>query len=300
MLVLLAALLTAFATAQDDHSDHDAPPMDSGRVTFDLGDTSFTLVPLITRTDAGYHGTLVLTATDAMAPSDGEMDHEEHTDGEMDHDEHADDEADHEEHADDDTNHEEHADDMGDHQHRPDLIVALLDPSGALAVTASLSASEAAPGAYALGWFSDAMLDEAAGVWRLTVTLGEHRADVPISVVTAQSEVTELLAVFAPTPSLSSAGLTETFVYAYRALEPVHAAISVQRAMAGMQHATDEDRVPLVHDHFPALTDLAPVGEAMANRTPLNFAMAGTWDLTVAIEGDGAETFVLAVDMLAE
>ena len=313
-------------THEHDTHEHDGVDLGAGSNQFELGDHRYALLPLIARREDGYRATLVLalvaggdmaTMTAGATPeghdhdagegaTTGGDDHaegeENRTEGEERHSE------DEEAHATGEEVHsegeEDHAEQGENHDHAEGgvhLTAALLDPSGAVAALDDLAPSSAgAVTSYSLAWFDGLDVGSFDGVWRLSVAHGDLRVEVPISIVSATSGSTEVVAVFAPAPSLSGAGLTETFVYAYDGGEVVHAAMSVRRAMAGMQHATDDEQLALVHDHFTLLADVAPVGEAMANRSPLDFAMAGSWDLTVTIAGERADSFVLAVDVLAE
>lgn len=323
LLALTAALALGVAWAQADatrdetthdkhegHDEHEGHGAIDGGTLFTLGDRSYALVPLVSKRDDGYRATLVLTPagadTAAMTHADDAAGHEHDAAAEDHHDdEHAagEDHRDDEHAAGEDHHDDDHAAGEDDHGHADGehLTVALLDPDGSVAVLTDLApSSDGTVTAYSLPWFDGLALGDFDGVWRLSVANDDHRTEVPISVVSRPDASTELVAVFAPAPSLSGAGRTELFLYAYRGLEPVHAAVAVQRAMPGMQHATDEETVALVHDHFTALTEVAPIDDAMANRAPLAFAMAGIWDLTVTIEGTDPETVVLQVAVLGE
>ena len=113
--------------------------------------------------------------------------------------------------------------------------------------------------------------------------------------------------IFAPSPSLSSRGQSEVFVYNIADGENQHQLVQVNYKMAGMTHSMDETITPLVHEHFDALKnaiqetgniDTDPIlANAMSNRSTLNFAMAGTWQFKVMVEG---ETLSFDIAMLNE
>ena len=139
----------------------------------------------------------------------------------------------------------------------------------------------------------------APGVWQLSGSVNNtpfsttlsayHSADA----AAAEGTATDLYAVFTPTPALSNRARTEVFAYLYDANgEPVHGAITLQRGMTGMQHAGDENKLPLTHVHIGD-------GELMGNRGPVSFAMAGPWQITVEVRGGSSlQTFPFTADVL--
>lgn len=329
-LLLLTMMLLFGATAgqeQHEHEQHEHeqyeqhsehPAADGSGPLIEIGPRHYTLLPLVSRSDEGYRATLVLMLhtphsedgdTGAEAPGHDRAEagaedgngHEAH-DGAADSDE-----AGHSDHSGD-------ADGVGhsdgasgsdsEHPHAEGearLTVALLGPDGAVA-----RLGEAAPRsdgdvtAYSVDWLAGEPIGSFDGIWRLSIAQNDVRVEVPIAVVSAVSDGTEVVAVFAPAPTLAGAGSSEAFVYAHRDLEPVHRALTLQRAMPGMQHASDDEQLPLTHDHFEMLSEIADPGGAMANRSGLDFAMTGTWQITITIEGDPPQVFSLPVVVLEE
>ncbi len=332
LLTLGLALAQDEADQQDEPDTHEHATVEAGaedRNLVDLGDDRYAIVPLISLDERGYHGTLVLTL--AQGGTVDHIDDEHQDDGE--HPDHEANEA-HEDHEGDDR--EEHAEHEGDDEEHQDgeeggratgrqsasggrggrqssdehdlglseaprPIAVLQSPDGAVVALQVLEPrTDGALSAYVIPWFSEATTGSFDGVWRLTLSNGDSQVEVPIAIDSERTALSEVVTVFAPAPTLSSAGLTEAFIYAFRQGEPVHAAMDVQRSMPGMQHSTDEERVALVHDHFVPLAELAPVGEAMTNRSLLNFAMAGTWELILSIAGEDAEAILMTIQVASD
>ncbi len=270
LLTLGLALAQDEADQQDEPDTHEHATVEAGaedRNLVDLGDDRYAIVPLVSLDERGYHGTLVLTLAQG-----GTVDHID----------------------------DEHEDD-GEHAEAPRPTAALQSPDGAVVALQVLEPrTDGAITAYVIPWFSGATTGSFDGVWRLTLSNGDSQVEVPIAIDSERTALSEVIPVFAPAPTLSGAGLTEAFIYAFRQGEPVHAPMDVQRRMPGMQHSTDEERVALVHDHFVPLAELAPVGEAMANRSPLNFSMAGTWELILSIAGEDAEAILMTIQVVSD
>jgi len=134
------------------------------------------------------------------------------------------------------------------------------------------------------------------GNYYLTFRDTDHELEVPVSVykhVTQSGK--EFTTIFAPSPSLSFRGQSEVFIYNIEDGVNKHEEISVNYNMQGMQHSTDDTITPLGHEHFDGLRtaisvqdgqDENPVLEdAMSNRSALSFAMAGTWQFRIMIDG---------------
>lgn len=160
------------------------------------------------------------------------------------------------------------------------LEARLVAPDGTARTLASPRGSVA--GGLVLPW-SDA--PPAEGVWRLDLRVAGSRAQLPIGVAHGRADGVEATLVLVPAPSLGGGGRSEAFVVATRGGEPVHAAASLSRAMPGMRHSTDEERVALRHDHRE-LGDAGGGATAMADRGPLSFAMAGTWRVVLRLAGE--------------
>lgn len=139
-----------------------------------------------------------------------------------------------------------------------------------------------------------------AGVYRFSGTLSGAGVSFPISVYTNSANETDVYLVLAPSPALSTRGLAEAFVYAFKNGEPVHSGMTVDRAMAGMEHSTDDEQLDLVHNHFnDVYNDTLGYGP-MANQRSLGFAMAGTWDVSVTVMGSDMTRFAFDVEVLDE
>ena len=136
----------------------------------------------------------------------------------------------------------------------------------------------------------------AEGVWRVEGTLNGQEVNFPMSLYqqTTPEGVTVYLALV-PAPSLSARGLAEVYAYAFEDGAFVHGDYALQYNMTGMSHATDEAVVTLEHTHFDNTLKSAGI-EGSANHAPLSFAMAGTWNVGVAITHEG-ETHEAAFDV---
>ena len=138
------------------------------------------------------------------------------------------------------------------------------------------------------------------GVWRFNGTLGDAEVSFPLSIYQASNDQTEVYLALAPSPALSTRGLSEAFVYAFQEGEAVHSGMMVEREMSGMQHSTDDEQLDLVHNHFNDVYNDAAGFSPMANQAPLSFAMAGSWNVDVAIMGEVEETVTFNIDVLDE
>ena len=136
----------------------------------------------------------------------------------------------------------------------------------------------------------------AEGVWRVEGTLNGQEVNFPMSLYrqTTPDGVTVYLALV-PAPSLSTRGLAEVYAYAFEDGAFVHGDYALQYNMTGMNHATDEAVVTLEHTHFDGTLKEAGI-EGSANHAPLSFAMAGTWNVSVAVTHEG-ETHGAAFDV---
>ena len=139
-----------------------------------------------------------------------------------------------------------------------------------------------------------------AGVWRFSGTLGNTEVSFPMSIYQASADETDVYLALAPSPALSTRGLSEAFVYAFQEGEAVHSGMMVGREMSGMQHSTDDEQLDLTHNHFNDIYNDAAGFSPMANQAPLSFAMAGTWDVAVTLMGETEETVTFEVDVLDE
>ena len=136
------------------------------------------------------------------------------------------------------------------------------------------------------------------GVWRFNGTLNGADVSFPMSIYKASTEQTDVYLVLAPSPTLSTRGLAEAFVYAFRNGEVIHNGMMLNRSMAGMQHSTDDEQLTLVHNHFnDVYNDTLGYGP-MANQNSLGFAMAGTWDVSITIMGKNEEIVGFDVEVL--
>ena len=139
-----------------------------------------------------------------------------------------------------------------------------------------------------------------AGIWRFSGTLGDAEVSFPLSIYQTSTAGTDVYLALAPSPALSTRGLSEAFVYAFEGDEAVHGAMALGREMAGMQHSTDDERLDLVHNHFNNVYDETAGFSPMANLAPLSFAMAGTWNVDVMLMGETEETVTFEVEVLEE
>ncbi len=127
----------------------------------------------------------------------------------------------------------------------------------------------------------------APGVWRIEGTLSGQAVSFPLALYQQTTpEGTDFYLALAPAPSLSTRGLTEVYAYAFEDGEFVHGAYTLQYAMSGMTHSTDDAVVDLEHTHFDNSLNEAGI-EGSANHAPLSFAMAGAWSVDVAVTHEG-------------
>ena len=139
-----------------------------------------------------------------------------------------------------------------------------------------------------------------AGVWRFSGTLGDAEVSFQLSIYQTSADGTDVYLALAPSPALSTRGLSEAFVYAFEGDEAVHSAMALGREMEGMQHSTDNERLDLVHNHFNNVYDETAGFSPMANLAPLSFPMAGAWNVEVMVMGSEMQTFDFAVEVLDE
>jgi len=144
------------------------------------------------------------------------------------------------------------------------------------------------------------------GNYYLTFRDIDNEIVVPVSVYKHLTKSgKEFTTIFAPSPSLSFRGQSEVFVYHIVDGVNQHEELSVNYSMQGMQHSTDDMFTPLGHEHFDGLRttvsaqgsqDENPVLEdAMSNRSALSFAMAGTWQFRIMVDGS---ILTFNIDML--
>jgi len=138
------------------------------------------------------------------------------------------------------------------------------------------------------------------GVWRFSGTLDGADVSFPLSIYKASTEQTDVYLALAPSPALSTRGLSEAFVYAFRDGEVVHNGMTLNRSMEGMQHSTDDEQLMLTHNHFnDVYNDILGYGP-MANNNPLGFSMAGDWDVNLMIMGANEEMLSFDIEVLDE
>ena len=138
------------------------------------------------------------------------------------------------------------------------------------------------------------------GVWRFSGTLGDAEVSFPLSIYQTSIGETDVYLALAPSPALSTRGLSEAFVYAFEGDEAVHSAMALGREMDGMQHSTDDEQLELTHNHFDNVYDDTAGFSPMANLAPLSFAMAGMWNVDVLFMGETEETITFEVEVLDE
>ncbi len=130
------------------------------------------------------------------------------------------------------------------------------------------------------------------GTYHLTFRDQSNTVTVPVSVYKAETNSGKsFTAIFAPSPSLSTSGKSEVFIYNIAQGENLHELINVNYKMDGMQHSMDNVMTPLVHEHFDALKgeaseDNPALTTAMSNRSSLSFAMAGQWKFNIMVDGE--------------
>lgn len=134
------------------------------------------------------------------------------------------------------------------------------------------------------------------GNYHLTFRDGTNEITVPVSVYQASTLTGKTFTViFAPSPSLSSQGLSEVFVYNVDNGENQHETISMNYRMQGMQHSSDQLITPLEHEHFEGLKSALSASEnaentvlesAMSNRSAVSFSMVGSWQFTIIVDGE--------------
>lgn len=279
-----------------DHGDHnDMSEMGEALNVVLVSDSSLTLEPLISADGTFTLGVRVeppaelslsatspsgqemaLTAVPVMAMTE-DMKEEGHTESES----HEEGEHDDGEHSDEDMTEDEHGDDMAEDKenHEDHDMESMADVRKTLT-------------------FNVGAVEE--GVWRFGGTLVDAEVAFPLSIYKASTEQTDVYLALAPSPTLSTRGLAEAFVYAFRDGEVVHNGMMMGRSMEGMQHSTDEEQLGLVHNHFnDVYNDTLGYGP-MANQSSLGFAMAGTWDIDVMIMGDTEERLNFDVVVLEE
>jgi len=145
------------------------------------------------------------------------------------------------------------------------------------------------------------------GTYHLTFRDIDSEVTVPVSVYEAMTASGKTFTtIFAPSPSLSSKGQSEVFIYNIVEGENQHQLISVNYSMEGMQHSMDDIVTPLVHEHFDVLKSAVseldiseenPVlTNAMSNRSALSFAMAGTWQFNIMVDGETLKFDIAMLD----
>lgn len=143
------------------------------------------------------------------------------------------------------------------------------------------------------------------GLWRLSGSVNGTPFGTGFSAYHSEDTAapdglaSDLYTVFAPTPALSNRARTEAFAYLYDASgEPVHGAMTLQRGMTGMQHAGDDDKLPIVHVHISDVEGDSD-NAIMGNRGPVSFAMAGPWQIAIEVTGaSDSQTFALTANVL--
>jgi hypothetical protein len=133
------------------------------------------------------------------------------------------------------------------------------------------------------------------GVYSVSGSLANESFTSKMSVYSALSDLdNQVIVLFAPSPSLSTKGLTQAFVYAFSEGEAIHRGMSIKRTMTGMTHMSDDEEVSLGHEHFNDKYNMENF-EPMANVAPISFAMAGTWEFTVNLLGSLPESAVFSI-----
>ncbi|MCA9838937.1 MAG: hypothetical protein KC422_18625 [Trueperaceae bacterium] len=277
--LILLGLSLSFAQDDHDHSDHAAMTGPKANV-IELGSTMLELNPILLPDGHFYLG-FIEAAHNMTAMAD--HDHSDTSDDsatDAASDGHAsDDHADHD--MNDDSDHSMH-DAMAE-----DISLTITSPSGTEVsleghIMSALSAD--------MG-----MIEE--GSYQISGMLGEAVFETSVAVYRGKTDLdSDIYAIFAPSPSLSTMGMTEAFVYAFAEGESIHAMYLVNRKMAGMTHMTDEEEVELEHNHFEAFRSdgFEPAG----NDIPLNFPMAGDWEFTISIMSSIPETASFTVSVL--
>ena len=133
------------------------------------------------------------------------------------------------------------------------------------------------------------------GSYTISGTLGDETLSAGVSVYEAMTDLgTQIITVLAPSPSVSTGGLTEAFIYGFADGENVHKPYMVSRRMLGMTHMNDDQILDAEHTHFDGYeVDFEPA----ANETPVSFPMVGTWQMSVALGGSLPETASFDVDV---
>ena len=278
-----------------DHSDHgDMSEMGQALNVVLVGDSSLTLEPLISIDGTLTLGVKVEPPADlslkVKSPSGQEMmpdavpvmamGMEESHEGE--HSEEGEEHSEDEDHSEGESDHSEghHSEEAeGKHNGEHDMDSMKAD------ITTTLS-------------FEIGAVEE--GVWRFSGTLDGADVSFPLSIYKASTEQTDVYLALAPSPALSTRGLSEAFVYAFRDGEVVHNGMTLNRSMEGMQHSTDDEQLMLTHNHFnDVYNDILGYGP-MANNNPLGFSMAGDWDVNLMIMGANEEMLSFDIEVLDE
>ncbi len=137
------------------------------------------------------------------------------------------------------------------------------------------------------------------GIWRFAGKLHEEEINFSISVAHQETEYSDVYLILAPSPSLSGAGKSEAFVYAFKDAASVHSSLNIKRNMPGMQHSSDHDELAMLHSHFENRYNNI-LADAMANQSPISFMMVGNWEVEVNIAGETSESILFTIEMLDE
>lgn len=134
------------------------------------------------------------------------------------------------------------------------------------------------------------------GSYNLTFRDATNETTVPVSVYKSLTPSGKAFTtIFAPSPSLSSQGLSEVFIYNVEDGKNGHESISINYSMEGMQHSTDELITTLEHEHFDGLKSALSADanaantvleSAMSNRNAISFSMVGDWQFKIMVEGE--------------
>ena len=133
------------------------------------------------------------------------------------------------------------------------------------------------------------------GSYTISGTLGDETLTTGVSVYEAMTDLgTQIVTVLAPSPSVSTGGLTDAFIYGFADGENVHKPYVVSRQMLGMTHMNDDQMLDAEHTHFDGYeVEFEPA----ANETPVSFPMVGTWQMSVALGGSLSEEVRFDVDV---
>ena len=137
------------------------------------------------------------------------------------------------------------------------------------------------------------------GTYQISGSVANTAFQSSISLYQASTDLgTDIVTVLAPSPRLSTSGISQAFIYGFADGENVHKPYSVSYAMPGMTHSSDDVMFDASHYHFDVYEDIG--FEPAANQTPIGLPMVGEWTMQVTLGGSIPEVAEFSVSMTNE